>query len=148
VAAWTALTCTSLLVQHTLGTWRLRSISDQVEAVALQLVRGAIEATGSTDENLTLNQVEQLSIIAVGLRQTEDAVVIEVWDSSQEPPSGPAAVGYHSGYFMLGDGKVHGRIRGSSLIKQPERQRNHDEERCSATGRPYSAGDAHSSGSE
>ena len=103
-ATGTALTCTSLLVQHTLRTWQLRSVVRQVEAVALQLVHGAVEATGTMDEHL--NQVERLSIIAVGLRRTMDAVVVEVWDSSLEPPIGPAPVGYRSGYFMHDGGKV------------------------------------------
>jgi len=93
-------------VQYTLGTWRLGSTARQVEAAALQLVRGAIEATGSMDEHLDLKQVEQLGIIVVELRHTENAVVVEVWDESQEPPSGPAPAGYRSGYFMLGGGKV------------------------------------------
>jgi hypothetical protein len=105
-ATYTALTCTSLLVHHTLGTWRLRSVSRQVEAVALQLVTNAVAATGTMDEHLNLKHVDYLNIIVVGLRQTENAVVVEVWDSSSEPPTAPAPVGHQSGYFMFSGGKV------------------------------------------
>lgn len=97
-ATHTALTCTSLMMQHTLSTWRLRRVSSQVEAVALQLVANAIEATGTT------NDIEHLGIIVVGLRQAETDVVVEVWDSDPEPPTGPAPAGYPSGYFALETG--------------------------------------------
>ena len=80
--------------------------SRQVEAVALQLVANAVAATGTMDEHLDLQHVDYLSTIVVGLRQTENAVVVEVWDSSSEPPTAPAPVGHQSGYFMFGGGKV------------------------------------------
>lgn len=98
-ATYTAPSCTSLFVASMLAAW--------VEAVALQLVTNAVVMTGSMDEHLSLMHVDDLNTILVGLRQTEAAVVVEVWDSSPEPPIGPAPVGYRSGfYFADCGGKV------------------------------------------
>jgi hypothetical protein len=105
-ATHTALTCTSLLVQHTLETWRLQAALDQVEAAALQLVRNAVEATGTMDEHPDFKRVDYLNTIVVGLRQAGAAVVVEVSDSSPEPPNRPPPAGHRSGFLILDYGKV------------------------------------------
>jgi hypothetical protein len=93
-------------VRLTLETWRLQAALDPVEAVALQLVSNAVESTGTMDYHLDLRHVDDLSIIVVSLRQAETAVLVEVQDSSPEPPIGPPTAGHESGYYMLGGGKV------------------------------------------
>jgi hypothetical protein len=105
-ATHTALTCTSLFIWRTLSAWQLEAAVDQVDAAALQLVYNAVVATGTLDERVDLKSVDYLNTIFVGLRQTEHAMVFEVWDCSQEPPSGPAPVGHSSGYYKLDYGKV------------------------------------------
>jgi hypothetical protein len=105
-ATHTALTCTSLFVQHTLETWRLQAVLDQVEAAALQLVRNAVESTGTMDEHLDFKRVGYLNTIVVCLRQVEAAVVVEVSDSSLEPPNRPPPAGHRSGFLILDRGKV------------------------------------------
>ena len=93
-ATHTALTCTSLFVRHTLEVWRLQPVLDQVEAVALQLVSTAVESTGTMDEHLDLRHVDYLGTIGVCLRQAEAAVLVEVSDSSLEPPNRPPPAGH------------------------------------------------------
>lgn len=100
VATYTALSCTDLFVENTLAGWGLTRILEKVRAVALQLVTNAVTTTGTLDQHLDLKHVDHLNTIAVRLRQVERAVVVEVWDSSQEPPIGPAPAGNQSGFFM------------------------------------------------
>jgi|SRR5215470_10423572 len=105
-ATRTALTCTSLFVRHTLEVWRLQPVLDQVEAVALQLVSNAVESTGTMDEHLDLRHVDYLDTIGVCLRQVEAAVLVEVSDSSLEPPNRPPPAGHKSDFLILDWGKV------------------------------------------
>lgn len=100
LAVLTALSCSSMFVQYTMRAWRLQVVVDRVEAIADQLVQNAVKTTGIMEEHVNLTKVKHLNLILVRLRLTDTAVVVEVWDSSEEPPRKLAPVGYQSGFFM------------------------------------------------
>jgi hypothetical protein len=58
------------------------------------------------DEHPDFKRVDYLNTIVVGLRQAEAAVVVEVSDSSPEPPNRLPPAGHRSGFLILDRGKV------------------------------------------
>jgi len=71
------------------------------------------------DEHLNLKRVDYLNTIGVGLRQAEAAVVVEVLDSSLEPPNRPPPAGHRSGFLILDRGKVVWAAVAYPLSKRP-----------------------------
>jgi hypothetical protein len=65
-------------MRHTPRAWQRQPVLDQIEVVALLLVRNAMASSGTLDEQTDLNQTDNLQTILACPRQTESAVVIEV----------------------------------------------------------------------
>jgi hypothetical protein len=84
------------------GRTHLRSVCNV--CAELLLVRNAMASRGSLDEQADLNQTDCLQAIVACPRQTESAVVREVWDSGPESPAGSTPAGRSCGYFTLETG--------------------------------------------
>jgi anti-sigma regulatory factor (Ser/Thr protein kinase) len=121
-ALLTAVRCGRLFVRYDLREWGIpRDDIETAEQLVAELVTGAVRATGITSPQPTFSEVRSgLKPIRVRLLLFDESVVVQVWDSSPEPPTpavqGPDAnggsstlesVGTQLGYYHpLSGGKV------------------------------------------
>jgi anti-sigma regulatory factor (Ser/Thr protein kinase) len=87
-ALLTAVGCARLLVRYDLAVWGIsREHADIAELLVSELAANAVKATGISYPNPVYRDVyDDIKLIVVRLRLVERKLVIEVWDSSQEPP--------------------------------------------------------------
>lgn len=92
-ATWTAPSCSRMFVRCTLTSWLLPHLADDAELIVSELVTNAVKATGTTDPNASYADLRDLAILAVQVRVSGDALVIEVWDGDTGEPGEPPAAG-------------------------------------------------------
>lgn len=87
-ALLTAVGCARLLVRYDLAVWGIaRGHAETAELLISELAANAVNATGINHPNPAYRDVyEDIKLISVRLRLVERKLVIEVWDSSPEPP--------------------------------------------------------------
>lgn len=90
-ATWTAPSCARMFVRCTLNSWLLAHLADDAELIVSELVTNAVKATG-TDPNAPYTGLRNLAILAVRVRVSGDALVIEVWDGDANEPGEPTEV--------------------------------------------------------
>lgn len=87
-ALLTAVGCARLLVRYDLTVWGIaREHADTVELLVSELAANAVKATGISNPDSAYGDVhDHIKLIGVRLRLIGRSLVIEVWDSSPEPP--------------------------------------------------------------
>lgn len=74
-------------VHDVLRRWELPELIETAELVVSELSTNAVKATGIMTDSPCYGQLSGgLNAICVGLRVTRPALVVEVWDSSPNPP--------------------------------------------------------------
>jgi hypothetical protein len=88
-ALLTAVSCARLLVRYDLDSWGIaRDHIEMAEEVTATLVENAVKTTGIVKPHPTYSAAyDNLPLIGVRLRLFVRSLVIEVWDSSPEPPT-------------------------------------------------------------
>ena len=87
-AVLSAVGCSRRYVHHVLSRWDIHE--DQIENAALltsELVTNSVQATGIVEPHPAYSAVyEGVKLIGIRLHEFECSLVIEVWDTSLEPP--------------------------------------------------------------
>ena len=98
----TAVVCARLLVRYQLQEWRIsQQLVSTAERIAEILVTQAVATTGITELHPTFSKAyDHLTLLVIRLRLLAQSIVIEVWDSSPEPPTPfPSMAGVRSNYY-------------------------------------------------
>lgn len=87
-ALLTAVGCARLLVRYDLAVWGIaREHGDTAELLVSELAANAVKATGIDNPDPAYSDMyDGIKLIGVRLRLIERSLLIEVWDSSTEPP--------------------------------------------------------------
>jgi hypothetical protein len=97
-ALLTAVRCAQLFVRYDLRDWKIRHEHiETAERLVSELTMNAVQTTGITSRQPTYSQTRSgLNPITVRLLLFDQTVVIQVWDTSPEPPadakSGPSVL--------------------------------------------------------
>jgi hypothetical protein len=92
-----------MFTQSTLKSWGLDVLFRAAAPVVRTLVGHAVQTTGIAGE-IPIYRAERVNMLVLGVAHNDTTLVIEVWDSSPQPPAGPAPAGHQSGYFVLDSG--------------------------------------------
>lgn len=104
----TAISCAELFVSYELQRWKLQPERiEHAASLAIELVTNAVKTTGVTEPHPLYSEVyDSLKLLGVRLLLFSRSVVIEVWDSSSEPPIPPRAQVRWNCYVPPAGGKV------------------------------------------
>jgi hypothetical protein len=104
----TAISCAELFVSYELQRWNLPPEHiERAVSLAVELVSNAVETTGITEWHPLYSEVyDSLKLLRVRLLLFARSLVIEVWDSSPQPPIPPDANVRWNYYVPPAGGKV------------------------------------------
>ncbi|MGV9340588.1 ATP-binding protein [Streptomyces sp. NPDC003688] len=87
----TAVSCSRMFIRHTLMCWSLPHLVDEAELIVSELVTNATRATGITTLQPSWSELEGVQLIQVRVQASKDSIVLQAWDSGDEPLGLPAA---------------------------------------------------------
>ncbi|ARP71756.1 ATP-binding protein [Streptomyces pluripotens] len=82
----TAVSCSRMFVRLVLRRWNLLDYTEDAELVVSELVTNAIRATGITNPEPKLHDIQGHHVIGVQLRVLDTSLFVDVWDRSTEEP--------------------------------------------------------------
>ncbi len=87
-AVISAVGCSRLFVRHVFAHWHIaEEPTETAVLLASELVTNAVQATGIVEPHPAYGAVyEGVKLIGIRLLEFEQSVIIEVWDTSMEPP--------------------------------------------------------------
>lgn len=87
-AVVSAVGCGRLFVRHVFAHWRIaEELTETAALIASELVTNAVQATGIVEPHPAYGAVYAgVKLIGIRLLEFEQSMIIEVWDTSLEPP--------------------------------------------------------------
>jgi anti-sigma regulatory factor (Ser/Thr protein kinase) len=82
----TAVKLSRAFAAVTLRSWGLGRMTEEAELVISEIATNAVKATGITDAEPGWSERADLAVIRVRIAWLQTRLLLEVWDSDQEPP--------------------------------------------------------------